>query len=114
AGVSYRTAARDGKLFQESLRGGEVLETHAVHYAVGSGIHGRSYLIARGERLFMAPLSYYTSKAAWDLSPGFDSGAYRDFLRPVTDSCLFCHTGTARAADAISCERCHGPGEAHA
>jgi hypothetical protein len=126
SGVSYRSAVRDGRFYQETLRDNTVLESHEVLYGIGSGRHGRSYVVARGDSLFLAPLSYYAPRAAWDLSPGYSTGAYRDFLRPVTVSCLFCHaglppvTGSANhymqppfRALAISCERCHGPGEAH-
>jgi hypothetical protein len=126
--TTYTVSAREGRIYQESLRGGAVLESHQVLYAIGSGEHGRSYVIARGDSLFLAPLSFYTPSASWDLSPGYAAGAYRDFLRPVSISCVFCHAGNPRpasgaanrflqppfAALAISCERCHGPGEAHA
>jgi hypothetical protein len=115
AGITYRVAVRNGKAYQESVREGSALESHELLYAIGSGTHGRSYVIARGDALYLAPLSYYSAKQAWDLSPGFAGGTYRDFLRPVTASCLFCHAGTASVQPAaITCERCHGPGEAHA
>src|SRR5205823_14473289 len=71
-----------------------------------------SYVVARGDWLFLAPLSYYTRKAAWDLSPGFETGAYRDFLRPVNAECLFCHAASTQSQP-ISCEQCHGPADAH-
>lgn len=127
AGISYVSTVRDGRVYHESVRGDAVLESHEVLYSMGSGEHGRSYLIARGDALFMSPLSYYTTKGAWDLSPGYGAGAFRDFIRPVVASCVFCHAGLPQPvagtvnryqqppfrALAIGCERCHGPGELH-
>lgn len=129
--VSYRVYARDGKVFQSEAgvdaKGRELFsEAHELVYSVGSGSHGRSYLIRRGEFLFVSPLSYYTSENRWDLSPGHDSGLYRGFIRPAGELCIYCHSslqlvpGTSNQfrqprpeADAIGCERCHGPGQVH-
>jgi Flp pilus assembly protein TadD len=61
------------------------------------------------------------------MSPGYAEDTHADFSRPVTAECLQCHAGRALpvegtrnryqgppfAAEAISCERCHGPSEAH-
>ncbi len=56
---------------------------------------------------------------------GFKELRLLDFERPVTESCLFCHAGNAKFTDAdkrrvdpdtisgITCERCHGDGQAH-
>jgi hypothetical protein len=124
-GISYASIARDNRVFHESFAAGSVLESHEVLYAIGSGRHGRSYVIARGDALFLSPLSYYSAKAAWDLSPGYATGVFHDFTRPVLAGCLFCHAGmpqpTSGTIDsqafprslAIGCERCHGPGALH-
>jgi predicted CXXCH cytochrome family protein len=72
------------------------------------------------------PISWYTQKQRWDLSPGFVPAALTG--RVVPGSCLFCHTNRLREhpehpdrfvppvfeGHAIGCERCHGPGELHA
>jgi hypothetical protein len=97
-----------------------------VHFAVGSGTRGRTYLINRDGYLFQSPITWYPQKGAWDLSPGFDQ-LHHHFGRPVPTDCLFCHSNRAlEVADtqnhyrppifegyAIGCERCHGPGELH-
>jgi hypothetical protein len=102
------------------------LEAEA-EWVFGSGRHGRGYLINRDGFLFQSPISWYTQKAAWDLSPGYHS-VNPHFERPITAGCLFCHCNHAepvantlnRYADpifrglSIGCERCHGPGELHA
>jgi predicted CXXCH cytochrome family protein len=96
-----------------------------VHYAVGSGSRGRSYLSDRGGFLFQTPVSWYAQKGIWDLSPGF--GPQHLAGRPVEGACLYCHAnrahfreGSANAYEepvfdglAIGCERCHGPGALH-
>jgi tetratricopeptide (TPR) repeat protein len=94
-----------------------------VQFAIGSGQRGHSYFTARDGFLFQTPISWYSQKKIWDLSPGFGNTS----LRPVVGICLFCHSGGARPVEqttnryeegifttaAISCERCHGPAERH-
>ena len=100
---------------------------YRISYFVGSGNHGRSYLIELEGRLFQSPASWYTARRKWDLSPGFDIQRELDFDRPITAECLFCHSGAPRpvaftlnsyeqpafASEAITCERCHGPSDRH-
>ncbi len=96
-----------------------------VHYAIGSGRGGYSYLTDRDGYLFQTPISWFSQKQTWDLSPSFDAGSLAG--RPVDADCLFCHTNRARSLPGyknryqepifdgcvIGCERCHGPGERH-
>ncbi|MCH2115369.1 MAG: tetratricopeptide repeat protein [Pirellulales bacterium] len=130
-GFRYEVLEREGKVFHRQSRvtdeGAEmaVIEQE-VHYAVGSGQHGRSYLANRDGYLFLSPITWYPEKGIWDLSPGFEK-VNSQFNRPVIESCLFCHSHrplhvphTAnRYSDpvfdghAIGCERCHGPGRQH-
>ena len=114
-------------MLQKYERGGETGEQR-VAYVIGSGAHAFGYLVQAGVHLFQSPLSYYSNRRAWDLAPGYEQTRDPDFSRPVTPECLLCHAGQARpvpdtlnryqakpfAAEAITCERCHGPGEAHA
>ena len=96
-----------------------------VRYVFGSGVRGHSYLIERDGYLFQSPISWFTQKDHWDLSPNFT----REMLggRPVHAYCLYCHAnqvtpweGTINryrdpvfVGHGIGCERCHGPGEKH-
>jgi tetratricopeptide (TPR) repeat protein len=105
----------------------EVIYEHAdeVHYAIGSGVRGYSYLTDRGGYLFQTAGSWYSQKAVWDLSPGFR--VLNTTSRPVDGQCLFCHANRVRFREdslnhfeqpifeghSIGCERCHGPGEVH-
>lgn len=97
-----------------------------VHYAIGSGARGYSYVIDRDGYLFQAPVSWFSQKKVWDLSPGFDIRRVTE--RPITRECLYCHANQAHpmagyqnrysrpifSGHAIGCQRCHGPGERHA
>jgi hypothetical protein len=102
--------------------------TEELAYVVGTGANGVTPVVRRGIYLFQAPVSYYTARKAWDLSPNYE---VRDlgFSLPVTADCIGCHTGrtqplAGREKDglyqdppvlelAIGCENCHGPGELH-
>ncbi|MGH9659252.1 MAG: tetratricopeptide repeat protein, partial [Bryobacteraceae bacterium] len=111
----YRVARRgDAYVLRREQPG--VLEK-AIHYVIGSGNHARSYAhrSATG-KLYELPLSWY---GYWAMSPGYDRPDHAEFGREIGDACLFCHSAYPSAANrgapqAIDCQRCHGPGEAHA
>lgn len=98
-----------------------------VSAVLGSGTRALAFLVERDGHLFESPITWYAQRRRWDLSPGFDV-ANAHFERPVSAACLFCHAnrvepvpGTVNRfrpptfrGHAIGCERCHGPGEAHA
>lgn len=125
-GIEHTVAVENGRM-RHSLRGREYSESHEVRYTIGSGEHARGFLIARGETLFLSPLSYYQGIQRWDLSPGYGEGYFRGFTRPAAPGCVFCHTGSSKPVAgtlnryqdpaipvvAIGCENCHGPAEAH-
>ena len=129
SGLRYRMYRRDGKFFmRQSLfdpqgRESAVDERELVR-VVGSGHHSRTYLVSVGEKLFQAPMCWYTLDAVWDLCPGFEDNNDH-FSREIDRTCVFCHNARmerrpgARNAyvepipDGIDCERCHGPGRLH-
>ena len=100
---------------------------YRVDYVIGSGNHASGYLVNIGGHLFQSPVAFYTNRKAYDLAPGYEKQPDPDFTRPVSEGCVLCHSGTAlhvsgtlneyRApvfpAEAITCERCHGPVERH-
>lgn len=119
----------DGQAHHETLMDadGKALydQTVKMEYVIGSGRRGRSYLAAHGNYLVMSPLTWYSQRGRWDLSPGYDR-SLRHFERRAVDGCLQCHTGRVASGaqpdsvldpafheTAIGCERCHGPAEAH-
>lgn len=97
-------------------------------YFVGSGASARSYLIAVEGFLYEAPATYYSRDGAWAPSPGYDRYTYPFLTRAIAPGCLQCHaTGVQPIAGTqngyrspafleagVGCERCHGPGAAHA
>jgi hypothetical protein len=98
----------------------------SVHYAVGSGKRGRSFMTNRDGFLFMSPMTWYTQGHRWDLSPGYQLQNLH-FERRIIDGCVNCHAGRVDPAgdfpdhyhgqpfieESISCERCHGPAQSH-
>src|SRR5579864_2683657 len=100
---------------------------YRVEYVVGSGNHASGYLVDIGGHLFQSPVAYYTGRQSYGLAPGYENAPDPDFTRPVSEECVLCHSGTALhvsgtlnqyqspifSAEAITCERCHGPVELH-
>lgn len=132
----YRVERREGGEWHHELgldpNTGEVLYDQAepIAFTIGSGTRGRSYVLVRDGRFYQSPVSWYAAEAKWDLSPGYRPEGHQRFGREITDRCLRCHCGqpgdivggTAEVPVyaepyvkefGISCERCHGPGEAH-
>jgi Tetratricopeptide repeat/Cytochrome c554 and c-prime len=121
-------AGKDRVVHREAALGpkGEVLTEQAeeIAFAVGSGRQGQSFLLQRSGAVFLSPISWYSGKKAWDLSPEFQN-LNQHFNRIIPEGCLFCHSDGARAEPGsvnlyaqlrlqpIGCERCHGPGELH-
>jgi photosynthetic reaction center cytochrome c subunit len=117
------TATSDATGYHQRLAGSSESENYKIDYVVGSGNHASGYLIDLNGHLFQSPIAWYRSRNAYDLAPGYENMPNPDFTRPVGEACVFCHSGTALhvpntlnqfrqpafAAEAITCERCHGP-----
>jgi hypothetical protein len=130
AGYQFEVERRAERVFHKERRrdaqGRLLTELDVeVQFVIGSGKHGRSYLVNRAGYLYQSPISWFTQKSVWDVSPGFKDTMHAN--RPVVAECLFCHCNQARSVPdsvnhyqdpvfdgfAIGCERCHGPGELH-
>jgi hypothetical protein len=97
-----------------------------IAYVVGSGAQARTGIVNRGGSLFQSPITWYTQKAGWGLSPGYEQNLTH-FTRRIDPRCLYCHCQEAHPVPdslneyrepvfgqlAIGCERCHGPGALH-
>ena len=126
SGVGYRVYRQDGVWFSFNVAG--VQGKRRLEYFIGSGTVGRSYLYTVDGFLYQAPVSWYSAPAKWDLSPGYQQYDQLYLTRGVETVCLECHAsrlqpvaGTANGyrsppfrEGGVSCERCHGAGEAHA
>ena len=127
----YEVFSRDSKVYQSEYgldaEGKEIFRhTEELEFVVGTGANGATPIVRRGNYLFQAPLSYYAAKKAWDLSPNYEVHDL-GFSLPITADCIGCHTGKTQPVKgreglyedppiselAVSCERCHGPGELH-
>ena len=95
-----------------------------IRYVIGSGSFCRSYLVEVDGFLHESPITWYTSRKQWNMSPGYDFAGQWSFERPVKIGCLKCHVGRAEPdaagtdrvtirEQAIGCESCHGPGSKH-
>ncbi len=125
SGTRFTIRSSAGHMTQRMERDG-LTSQYSIAYSVGSGAHAVAYLIQVGNHLFESPLSYF-AEFGWGMSPGYENLKAPDFYRAARPACLFCHVGEALpiagtlnayrnppfAAEAISCERCHGPATAH-
>ena len=131
-GLEYSVERRGDRVFHKEIKrdasGKVVSQVEAeARYVIGSGEQAMAFLLERGDGyLFESPITWYSRKQKWDLSPGYekDNLHFERFIKPA---CLFCHSnqfdhveGTENRyrqpifrGHAIGCERCHGPGELH-
>jgi len=121
------TAHSDATGYWQQLASGGEATDYRIDYVIGSGNHASGYLLDVAGHLFQSPIAYYKTRQAYDLAPGYEGLSRPDFTRPISEACLFCHSGTALkipgtsnqyrsppfAAESITCDRCHGSAEKH-
>lgn len=127
---TYEVYRQDGRLQHRELLSSDDTEDPAlltdveVGWVVGSGRYARTYLAEVDGFLVESPLTWYSKRQSWGMSPGYDRGHQRGFQRPIDETCLICHAGRFRAIEGslhriaieeswIGCERCHGAGSLH-
>lgn len=131
SGVHYRIYSEGGHAWLSFDRPGDpdVQGKRELLYFIGSGRRGRTYLFETDGFLFESPVNWYANKQMWDTAPAYQSDREIPLNLPTYTSCLRCHVsgmqppvkGTENrypeppfTQSGVSCERCHGPGAAHA
>ena len=91
--VSYRAFIDEkGTWWQEEFdRKSNYRRKVKVEYIIGSGNHARSYLGIVHDELVELPLTWYSQRGIWDMSPGYEGTGHFRFLRTIQPECLFCH-----------------------
>lgn len=128
SGVRYRVYERDGHVWMSYERCREISGTREFLYFIGSGKKGRTYLFSDDRYLFEAPINWYSQENRWNMTPAYTQAHEIPMNLPAFTSCLNCHTsgmlphisGTSNKYpdrpflhNGITCQRCHGSGEAH-
>jgi tetratricopeptide (TPR) repeat protein len=131
SGVHYRVYLEGGRAWLSFERPTEpkVAGKRELLYYIGSNRKGRTYLFSVNGFLFESPINWYSQEGRWNMAPGYTEAREIPMTLPAVMDCLNCHTSGARrpiagtenrfaekpfAHDGITCERCHGPGAAHA
>ena len=123
---SFAIRVTESGIVQSVERGGFAAE-YPIDYVIGSGNAAFGFLVRVGSYVYQSPVSYYAKRKRWDMAPGFERHPSPDFDRPVLHECLWCHAGRPSPvphtqnryaepvlqAEVISCDRCHGPAQAH-
>lgn len=126
-GVLYQASVdAEGRWWQEErLADGSYQRRVEVKYIVGSGNHTRSYIGEVEGDLVQLPLTWYSGRGIWDMSPGYANKLHMRFERPIKAQCVFCHNDLSPVTDlslasfgepfatGITCNRCHGNGTEH-
>lgn len=100
-----------------------------VRFAIGAGLWDRSFAVARGGCLWLAPLEVLTREDGGHravLAPAHEQIPGTRFQMPIRRACLRCHTDRLPdqgyppnreprgwTPSGISCAACHGPVAAH-
>ncbi|TFB13816.1 tetratricopeptide repeat protein [Candidatus Marinimicrobia bacterium MT.SAG.4] len=124
----YEMIREKGEFYQREYRvddaGNQIHELkRKIDWIIGSGRQARTYMTTIGGLMYEMPVTWYSEKGKWDLSPGYHSRNQR-FSRPIVAECMNCHNSYTdhvensenkfrNVPSGIGCERCHGPGELH-
>src|SRR6202008_1333846 len=92
-GLEYSVERRGDRVFHKEIKRdakGQIVSQNEAEarYVIGSGQQAMAFLVERGDGyLFESPITWYSKKQKWDLSPGYA----RDnphFERPAKPACL--------------------------
>lgn len=113
--VQFLKIKHQGKTYQHQQK---------IDIVTGSGLTGQTHLYLEDDRLYQLPISWLASHG-WVNSPGYTDG-FANFARPIKIACIACHATRVEYEKrhvnwidpksmilGVTCERCHGPAEAH-
>ena len=121
---------RDGKQSFYSVTDGKNTISVPIHYAVGQGRMGQTYVLERDGKFYESRMSFYNQTKGLDFTIGSPRGVPASleeaFGRLLSNnevvSCFSCHAQNSSAgqqlqldklAHGVRCESCHGPGGPH-
>jgi len=121
---------RDGKQSFYSVTDGKNTISVPIHYAVGQGRMGQTYVLERDGKYYESRMSFYNETKGLDFTIGSPRGVPASleeaFGRLLSNnevvSCFSCHAQNSSAgqqlqleklAHGVRCESCHGPGGPH-
>jgi len=121
---------RDGKQSFYSVTDGKTTISVPIHYAVGQGRMGQTYVLERDGKFYESRMSFYNQTKGLDFTIGSPRGVPASleeaFGRLLSNnevvSCFSCHAQNSSAgqqlqleklAHGVRCESCHGPGGPH-
>jgi hypothetical protein len=130
SGVHYRIFPQNGRAWLSFDRDGNnpIHGKRELLYYIGSGRRGLTYLFADNGFAFESPINWYGDQHVWDMTPAYQNVREMPLNLPALTSCLHCHVSGMRSPlegtenryqmpllthSGVSCERCHGPAEAH-
>ena len=135
-GVTWDFALRDGAFFVDRTSR-EGTQSLPIDYAFGSGTHSTSFLtldatVPTRPSMLEHRLTYYAEPDAVGITPGQKAEDREEYWTPIgnvfpateTLKCIGCHTSATSARERgridvatmipnVTCERCHGSGQAH-
>lgn len=131
SGVHYRIYSEGGAVWLSFERPGDPAAAgkRQLLYSIGSGRRGRSYLFAVDDFVFESPVNWYANRHQWDMAPAYGEAREIPLNLPAYPDCLRCHASGMNlpldgsenryprplfSQEGVGCERCHGPGAAHA
>ena len=128
--VTYRVYSESGKVWMSFERPGDPLVRgkRQLLFYIGQGRRGTTYLFAVDGFYFETPINLYTARRMWDMAPAYGDARESPMNLPALTSCMDCHVSGIRPPiegtenryasplflhSGVTCERCHGAGEAH-
>ncbi len=130
SGVHYHIYGDAGRAWLSLDRDGNnpIHGKRELLYYIGSGRRGLTYLFADDGFVFESPINWYGDRHVWEMTPDYQNVREMPLNLPAHTSCLHCHVSGMRSPldgtenryqmpllthSGVSCERCHGPAEAH-